>query len=236
MSKERAQSIIDAIRSGQEHSYWKLRELALDAAYELNELLESQRPDWTPCAETTSEPTTGEIVNEITSKSTTHDIIVVLKMIVRYLESFTMDKMSRDVMSAAADRLESQEQKLELLNGGDFDVIDIPAALAYLESVEEILPHASALIDLIQSLKGTAIELTARAESAEAERDAAKADMKLIVDAVRETHCDETCCFACKFDCDTSINDSGEYGSECPGFNRDDCFEWRGQPQDGEGL
>ena len=79
-------------------------------------------------------------------------------------------------------------------------------------------------------------DLTARAEAAEAERDAAKADMKLIVDAVRETHCDETCCFACKFDCDTSINDSGEYGSECPGFNRDDCFEWRGQPQDGEGL
>ena len=65
-------------------------------------------------------------------------------------------------MDKLADRLESQEQKLELLNGGDFDVIDIPAALAYLESVEEILPHASALIDLIQSLKGTAIELTAR--------------------------------------------------------------------------
>jgi hypothetical protein len=60
---------------------------------------------------------------------------------------------------------------------------------------------------------------------------AAVDDMKLIVDAVREEHCDETCCFACKFDCDTSITDSGDHACECPGFERDDCFEWRG-PQD----
>ena len=59
----------------------------------------------------TNEPTT-EIVEEITNQSTTNDIIVVLKMIVQYLESFTMDKMSRDVMSAAADRLEAQEQTI----------------------------------------------------------------------------------------------------------------------------
>lgn len=58
------------------------------------------------------ESTTGEIVEEITSQSTTRDIVVVLKMIVQYLESFTMDKMSRDVMSAAADRLEQQEQRI----------------------------------------------------------------------------------------------------------------------------
>ena len=53
--------------------------------------------------------------------------------------------------------------------------------------------------------------------------------------AVREEHCDETCCFACKFDCDTSITDSGDYACECPGFERDDCFEWRGvQAEKGE--
>lgn len=136
---------------------------------------------------TTSEPTT-EIVEEITSQSTTRDIVVVLKMIVQYLESFTMDKMSRDVMSAAADRLESQEQ--------------------------------------------TIAALTARAEQAEAREKAAIADMKLIADNVRETHCDETCCFACKHDCDMSINDSGEFNNECPGFDRDDCFEWRGQQEE----
>ena len=126
-------------------------------------------------------------------------------------------------------------QKLELLNGGDFDVIDIPAALAYLESVEEILPHASALIDLIQSLKGTAIELTARAEQAELERDAAVVDMKSIVDAVREEYSDGTCCFACKYDFDTSCDEYGCCPGECPGFESNDCFEWRGLPQEGEG-
>ena len=89
--------------------------------------------------------------------------------------------------------------------------------------------------DRLEIQEQTIAALTARAEQAERERDAAKADMKLIVDAVRETHCDETCCFACKHDCDTSINDSGEFNNECPGFDRDDCFEWRGLPQDGEG-
>ena len=168
-----------------------------------------------------NEPTTGEIVSALRNCPNCDDCLR------KYQKCYRNDH-------DAADRLESQEAKLKLLNGGDFDVIDVPAALAYLESVEEILPHASALIDLIQSLHGSATELTARAENAERERDAAIEDMKLIVDAVREEHCDETCCFACKFDCDTSINDSGEYGSECPGFDRDDCFEWRGLPQEGE--
>ena len=62
---------------------------------------------------------------------------------------------------------------------------------------------------------------------------AAVEDMKLIVDAAREEHCDETCCFACKFDCDTSITWTGDYACECPGFERDNCFEWRG-PQAGD--
>jgi len=106
----------------------------------------------------------------------------------------------------AADRLESQERTIDEL--------------------EDECGKLMMTIDL----------LTARAEQAEKERDAAKADMKLIVDAVRETHCDETCCFACKYDCDMSINDSGEFNNECPGFDKDDCFEWRGLPQDGEGV
>ena len=89
--------------------------------------------------------------------------------------------------------------------------------------------------DRLEAQEQTIAALTARAEQTERERDAAKADMKLIVDAVRETHCDETCCFACKYDCDMSINDSGGFSNECPGFYKDDCFEWRGLPQEGEG-
>ena len=95
---------------------------------------------------TTSEPT-SEIVKGITNQSTTNDIIVVLKMIVQYLESFTMDKMSRDVMSAAADRLESQE--------------------------------------------ATIAALTARAEQAERERDAAVNALTLYEDALFD-ECDKS--------------------------------------------
>ena len=182
---------------------------------------------------TTNDPTTEQIVqalrcdgdanNCVDCRYATYDTATIL---------CDQEQNVRD----AADRLESLEQKLELLNGGDFDVIDIPAALAYLESVEEILPHASALIDLIQSLKGTAIELTARAEQAELERDAAVVDMKSIVDAVREEYIDGTCCFACKYDFDTSCDEYGCCPGECPGFESNDCFEWRGLPQEGEGL
>ena len=124
-------------------------------------------------------------------------------------------------MDKLADRLESQEQKLELLNGGDFDVIDIPAALAYLESVEEILPHASALIDLIQSLKGTAIELTARAEQAERERDELLADFSTIE---RDGLC-EVCSFG-----DSSQVSKSDCMEDC-------CFSYRarrGLPQEGD--
>ena len=193
---------------------------------------------------TTSEPTTGEnndwisteiIVRMLRKIQNSAQVVLDSGFGTRDGECNMVYRDRRDNMKLAADRLESQEQKLELLNGGDFDVIDIPAALAYLESVEEILPHASALIDLIQSLKGTAIELTARAEQAELERDAAVVDMKSIVDAVREEYSDGTCCFACKYDFDTSCDEYGCCPGECPGFESNDCFEWRGLPQDGEG-
>lgn len=78
-------------------------------------------------------------------------------------------------------------------------------------------------------------ELTEKLNAANAENaelralvEAAVEDMKRIVDEVRETHCDDTCCFACKYDADFSITQTGDFANECPGFERDDCFEWRG--------
>lgn len=91
------------------------------------------------------------------------------------------------------------------------------------------------LADLIESLTAENARLTTERDEAQRRADAAVEDLKLIVDAVREAHCDETCCFACKFDCDTSITDSGCYANECPGFERDDCFEWRGPQEAGKG-
>lgn len=134
-----------------------------------------------------NEPTT-EIVEEITNQSTTNDIIVVLKMIVQYLESFTMDKMSRDVMSAAADRLESQAEE------------------------NEINRH------LIEMQSNVITELTARAESAERERDAA-------IDAIADIK-ENGFCGSCK-GCNAPY-----VGQEKITF----CYgwKWRGlQPQEG---
>ena len=166
----------------------------------------------------TNEPTTGEIVRALRNCA---DATGKRKPCTPECCFFNKTNCcAESLYSSAADRLESQEQKLELLNGGDFDVIDIPAALAYLESVEEILPHASALIDLIQSLKGTAIELTARAESAERERDAAIADMWLM-----------RSCQSCKHKPDGY----NRIRCACPDCDDEDKWEWRGLPQKGEG-
>ena len=82
--------------------------------------------------------------------------------------------------------------------------------------------------EYIEQLRERNKHLQAENTRLQAERDKAVGDMKNIVDAVREEHCDETCCFACKFDCDTSITDTGDFACECPGFDKDDCFEWRG--------
>ena len=175
-----------------------------------------------PCRKppmTTSEPTTGEIVEKLRQFATA------------WAKQKIID--DRDIL-LLADRLESLEQKLELLNGGDFDVIDIPAALAYLESVEEILPHASALIDLIQSLKGTAIELTARAEQAEKERDEVEKSLaRRIMQHLSDYEFDST--FVCEI-CEYNLTNSPKCLSCGSDHHHGKNFELkhilRGQPQD----
>ena len=173
---------------------------------------------------TTSEPTTGEIVRALRCIA---DNAECKDCRYKYPVGNVILCDHEQMNENAADRLESQEQKLELLNGGDFDVIDIPAALAYLESVEEILPHASALIDLIQSLKGTAIELTARAEQAEKERDAAVAVIGIQAEKLKESHV--VLCNICEFEDMIGC----VHKNHCDGYQ---LFRWRGQPQEGEGL
>lgn len=42
---------------------------------------------------------------------------------------------------------------------------------------------------------------------------------------VRERTVEDYVCGMCKWDCDTSIGPSGDHMNECPGFDKDDCFE-----------
>lgn len=111
---------------------------------------------------------------------------------------------------------------------------EIVRALREANKAIETLQGAYEVMSALAEARKEEIEsLQAQLATEKRRADAAVEDMKLIVDAVREAHCDETCCFACKFDCDTSITDSGCYANECPGFERDDCFEWRG-PQEAD--
>ena len=52
-----------------------------------------------------------EIVYPISDESETHDIIVALRMVVEYLETFNMDKLQREAMKIAANRLEQLERE-----------------------------------------------------------------------------------------------------------------------------
>lgn len=69
-----------------------------------------------------------------------------------------------------------------------------------------------------------------RAEKAERERDAAVSDLTFAVNQYRLFTTDIDLCGLCKFD----LPPSGESGqtAECPGFYKDNCFEWRGQKEE----
>lgn len=57
--------------------------------------------------------------------------------------------------------------------------------------------------------------------------EAADRSLKVLADAVRERHHDDTPCGLCEYD--TPPAGECEQLNECPGFERDDCFKWRGQ-------
>ena len=69
------------------------------------------------------------------------------------------------------------------------------------------------------------IDFIARAEAAEAERDACKADLKSMADWYRDRVCDDGICGWCKQDADHGLDGDA---NECAGFYKNDCFEWRG--------
>ena len=82
------------------------------------------------------------------------------------------------------------------------------------------------LLTLADALKAQLASTLTRAEAAEAERDACKADLKLMADWYRDSVCDDGICGWCKQDADHGLDG---YANECAGFYKNDCFEWRGQ-------
>ena len=79
---------------------------------------------------------------------------------------------------------------------------------------------------VIEAAERRFVEAEARAEKAERERDAAVSDLTYAVNQYRLFTTDIDLCGLCKFD----LPPAGENGQthECPGFYKDNCFEWRG--------
>ena len=83
--------------------------------------------------------------------------------------------------------------------------------------------------ELYKRIKRENTALREKAERAEKERDAAIADMKTMALVMRESdELQEGCCFACKYDSQNLPDNVMLAYGECPGYDSDDCFEWRG--------
>ena len=128
------------------------------------------------------------------------------------------------------DRIEEIRQHCE--TGGPIRRIDMKYLLSEVDRLNAL--HKREII-ITGEYAQRVIDLTARAEAAEAERDAAVEDMKVMALAMRESdELSEGCCFACVCD---GQNLPGNvilpYG-ECPGYDTNDCFEWRGPDEKGE--
>lgn len=81
------------------------------------------------------------------------------------------------------------------------------------------------LADLIESLQ-------AQLATEKRRERAAVEDMKVMALAMRESEeLSEGCCFACAYDGQNLPDDAILIYGECPGYEADDCFEWRG-PQE----
>src|SRR5574344_1459922 len=125
------------------------------------------------------------------------------------------------------DRLEEIRQHCE--GGGPIRRIDMKYLLSEVDRLNAL--HKREII-ITGEYAQRVIDLTARAEAAEAERDACKDDLKSMADWYRDSVCDDGICGWCKQDADHGLDG---YANECAGFYKNDCFEWRGPQEAGKG-
>ena len=125
------------------------------------------------------------------------------------------------------DRLEEIRQKTEA--GGPIRRIDMKYLLSEVDRLNAL--HKREII-ITGEYAQRVIDVTARAEAAAAERDACKADLKVMADWYREIVCDDGICGLCKQDADHGLDGDA---NECAGFYKNDCFEWRGPQEAGKG-
>ena len=88
---------------------------------------------------------------------------------------------------------------------------------------EDLEPYIiSEAADLIGSL-------TAQLAASQQRERAAVEDLKVMALAMRESEeLSEGCCFACAYDAQNLPDNVILAYGECPGYDTDECFEWRG--------
>lgn len=85
------------------------------------------------------------------------------------------------------------------------------------------------LLDEIDRLTAALAAEKAKREAAEKRTEAAIADLKVMALAMRESEeMPEGCCFACLYESENLPDNVLLAYGECPGFDSDECFEWRG--------
>ena len=154
----------------------------------------------------TNEPTTGEIVRALRSVvdvENCNDGVC-----------FSNLKYLRTVIYNAADRLESQERSIE-----EAAKLNEKQANAIAELHEQIAEKNDEIQMACDGAEDTIKTLTARAESAERERDA-------FIDKIRGR------CAECKHE---HLYSYVEPCESCHNANGHPNWEWRGLPQEGEG-
>lgn len=123
-----------------------------------------------------------------------------------------------DIEQLAADRLESQEAQIKQL----------AEALAYAnEWHKDSVENATNELRELSGIAGELEAMTARAEQAERERDAAVAVIGIQAKQLKESHV--VLCNICKFEDMIGC----VHKNHCDGYQ---LFKWRGLQQDGEGV
>ena len=101
---------------------------------------------------------------------------------------------------------------------------------AEITRLESVIAHQAEQVKEMAVYKARAEAAETRAGKAEMERDEAISDLTWAVNEYRRLTTETDLCGLCKYD----LPPAGENGQtyECPGFCKDDCFEWRGQKEE----
>ena len=148
-------------------------------------------------------------------------------------------RMAEDAAAAITDllaRAESAEQKATELDNALSNASKVVKTMQestipyYRKRAEAAEKEVEWKNKVIEAAERRFMEAEARAEKGQRERDAAISELTFAVNQYRLFTTDIDLCGLCKFD----LPPAGESGqtAECPGFYKDNCFEWRGQKED----